>query len=211
MSNEAVPPAHASEIDHALLVVISAPSGTGKTTLAHRLIAETPGSIFSVSCTTRAQRRGERDGIDYQFLSTERFSEMIQEDAFAEWAPVLDHFYGTPRATVEMALKEGRLALFDIDVQGGEQLKARYPQTVTVFVMPPSRAELARRLRLRGTESEEQFQKRLLSAESEIRRARGYDYLLYNDDLEKALSDLRAIVRAEGLRTRRFKAGLPAF
>jgi guanylate kinase len=110
-----------------------------------------------------------------------------------------------------MALKEGRLALFDIDVQGGEQLKARYPQTVTVFVMPPSRAELARRLRLRGTESEEQIQKRLLSAESEIRRARGYDYLLYNDDLEKALSDLRAIVRAEGLRTRRFKAGLPAF
>ena len=211
MSNEPRSNPPPARTDHALLLVLSAPSGAGKTTLAHRLVAETPNSIFSVSCTTRARRGAERDGFDYQFIPAERFREMMQADAFAEWAGVYDHFYGTPRATVEDALAHGKLALFDIDVQGGEQLKARYPTAVTVFVLPPSPAELARRLRLRGTESEDQIQNRLLAAENEIRKARTYDYVIVNDDLERALSELKAIVRAERLRSWRFQLGALGF
>ena len=118
---------------------------------------ETPNSVFSVSCTTRSPRGAEKPGFDYQFLPSEKFREMLQNDAFAEWAEVHGHFYGTPRATVDEALTHGRLAVFDIDVQGGDQLRERYPSTVTVFVIPPSYEELARRLRLRQTDPEEQI------------------------------------------------------
>jgi len=202
---------HRDGCDQSLLLVISAPSGTGKTTLAQRLVEETPNSVFSLSCTTRAPRGAERDGVDYQFITNEHFREMLQDDAFAEWAEVYGQFYGTPRATIDDALKHGKLALFDIDVQGGEQMKAHYPMAVTVFVLPPSYDELARRLRSRKTETEEKIQHRLLAAESEIRRGHGYDYTLVNDDLEQTLADLRAIVRAERLRTRRFDVGTLGF
>lgn len=195
---------HGEGCDQSVLLVISAPSGTGKTTLARRLVEETPNSVFSISCTTRAPRGAEQNGVDYQFVTNEHFRDMLHRDELAEWAQVYNHFYGTPRATVEDAKTHGRLAIFDIDVQGGEQLHALYPETVRVFVVPPSYDELGRRLRARQTESEEQIQKRLLAAESEVLRGRVYDYLLVNDDIDRTLTDLKAIVRAERLRSRRF-------
>jgi len=202
---------HGKGCDQALLLVISAPSGAGKTTLARRLVAETPNSVFSVSCTTRAPRGQEKEGVDYHYVSNEHFREMLQANALAEWAEVYGQFYGTPRSTIDEALAGGRLAIFDIDVQGGEQMKEKYPMAVTVFVLPPSYDELARRLRARKTETEEKIQNRLLAAESEIRRGREYEYTLVNDDLDQTLSDLRAIVRAERRRTRRFDVGTLGF
>jgi guanylate kinase len=205
MSNET--PAfqkHGPGLDQSLLLVLSAPSGTGKTTLARRLVTDTPNSTFSISCTTRAPRGAEQEGVDYQYLTAERFREMLQADAFAEWANVYGHFYGTPRATIQSAQQTGSLVVFDIDVQGGAQLKMQYPSAVTVFILPPSYDELARRLRLRKTDTEEQIQRRLLGAESEIRKAATYDYLLVNDEVERTLKDLKAVVRAERLRATRF-------
>ena len=205
MSNEPSPfQQHGPGRDQSLLLVLSAPSGTGKTTLAHRLVTETPNSLFSISCTTRSPRGAEKDGEDYQFLSAERFREMLQADAFAEWANVYGHFYGTPRSTIHSAQQNGNLVVFDIDVQGGAQLKTQYPSAVTVFILPPSYDELARRLRLRKTDTEEQIQRRLLAAASEIRKAATYDYLLVNDEVERTLGDLKAVVRAERLRAARF-------
>jgi guanylate kinase len=205
MSNEPIARrSHGQGLDESLLLVLSAPSGTGKTTLGRRLVEDTPNSVFSISCTTRRLRGAERDGVDYQFVSEHAFREMVQVDAFAEWAEVHGHFYGTSRTVVEDALAHGRLALFDIDVQGGEQLKARYPMAVTVMVLPPSYAELERRLRARGTDPDHVIERRLLAAQSEIRRGRSYDYMIVNDDVERALADLKAIVSAERLRGRRF-------
>lgn len=195
---------HGPGCDLSLLLVISAPSGTGKTTIARRLVAEVPNSIFSISCTTRAPRGRERDGVDYHFIDESKFRGMVQHDLFAEWAEVHNNFYGTPRSVVDDAKLYGRLALFDIDVQGGEQLKARFPEAVTVLVLPPSYEELERRLRARGTDGDAVIQKRLLAAQAEIRRGRSYDYSIVNDDLERAVADVHAIVRAERARSRRF-------
>lgn len=211
MSNEPSWRTHGQGRDLSVLLVLSAPSGTGKTTLAHRLKKELPDSVFSISCTTRPPRGSERDGVDYIFLSEAKFRQMVQEDAFAEWAEVHGHFYGTPRSTVEEAMEQGKLALFDIDVQGGEQIKQRYPMAVTVLVLPPSQEELERRLRGRGTDSHATIERRLLAARSEIRRGRSFDYRVINDDLETALEDLKAIVRAERQRAHRVDMGLLGF
>lgn len=197
--------------DPSMLLVLSAPSGSGKTTLARRLVAEEPNAVFSVSVTTRAPRGSERDGVDYVFIDEEQFHRMVHEDRFAEWAEVHGNFYGTPREPIERALKTGGMILFDIDVQGGEQLKARYPSAVTVLVVPPSREELERRLRARGTDDPKVIQRRLLAAESEVRQARSYDFCVINDDLETALADLRAIVRAERARRSRYDLGTVGF
>ena len=204
MSNESRPfTVHGPGCDQSLLLVLSAPSGTGKTTLGRRLVEETPNSVFSISCTTRPPRGAERDGVDYYFMSDQRFREMLHEDRFVEWAEVYGNFYGTPRSTIEDASKLGQLALFDIDVQGGEQIKARYPTAVTVLILPPSYEVLSHRLKARRTESDVAVEHRLLTAQSEIRRARGYDYTIVNDDVERALADLKAIVRAERARSQR--------
>src|SRR4051812_29653446 len=130
-----------------LLLILSAPSGTGKTTLALRLVAAHPGAIFSVSYTTRAPRGAEKEGIDYHFVSEERFQEMIVEGAFVEWAYVHGHHYGTPRKVIDEAAARGALAIFDIDVQGGETIKKQHPEAVRALILPPSMAELERRLR----------------------------------------------------------------
>jgi guanylate kinase len=185
-----------------LLLVLSAPSGAGKTTLAHRLMAREPDAHFSISATTRAPRGQERDGVDYRFVSRARFDAMVAAGELAEWAEVHGNRYGTPKATVEEALAAGRIALFDIDVQGGEQLQALWPrQAVTVLVLPPSMAELERRLRGRGTESDEQVARRLAVARAEIARgARSYRYLLVNDVLDRAAEALGAIVACERAR-----------
>ena len=185
-----------------LLLVLSAPSGAGKTTLARRFVAAHEDAAFSVSATTRTPRGAERDGVDYHFVTPERFSALVAEGAFAEWAEVHGHRYGTLRDTVEETLRHGRLAVFDIDVQGGEQVKAHWPgQTVTVFVLPPSMAELERRLRARSTDADAAIARRLSVARAEIARGgAGYDYVLVNDDLERAYAELEAVVACERAR-----------
>jgi len=179
-----------------LLLVLSAPSGAGKTTLARRLVASRDDAQFSISATTRAPRGAERDGIDYWFVSPERFAALVNQGAFAEWAEVHGKRYGTLRSTVEEALAAGRIAVFDIDVQGGAQVKALWPaQAMAIFVLPPSMEELERRLRARSTDSGDVITGRLAAARSEIERGLAeYDYVVVNDDLEVALAQLQALV-----------------
>ena len=182
-----------------LLLVLSAPSGAGKTTLAHRLRARHPDAVFSVSVTTRPPRGSERDGIDYHFVSPARFAHLVEENAFAEWAEVHGHRYGTLAATVEEALRAGRIALFDIDVQGGAQLRRAFPdQATTVFIVPPNEAELERRLRGRSTDSHEIIARRLAGARAEVAQGvASYDYVVVNDDVVAALGRLEAIAAHE--------------
>ena len=186
-----------------LLLVLSAPSGAGKTTLAHRFRAAHPDAVFSVSVTTRAPRGTERDGVDYHFATPARFDELVAAGAFAEWAEVHGQRYGTLRATVDEALRAGRIALFDIDVQGGEQLHRAFPRdAVTVLILPPTVAELERRLRGRSTDSDETIQRRLAAARAEVLRGLAtYDYVVVNDEVEAAHTRLEAIAAHErGLR-----------
>jgi guanylate kinase len=185
-----------------LLLVLSAPSGAGKTTLAHAFRAAHPDAIFSISATTRAPRGAERDGVDYHFVTAERFAALVAQGAFAEWAEVHGRRYGTLRATVEEALRAGRIALFDIDVQGGSQIKAAWPaETATVLILPPTAEELERRLRGRSTDSEETIRGRLDAARAEAARGLAtYDYVVVNDDLGEARARLDAIARHERAR-----------
>ncbi len=182
-----------------LLLVLSAPSGAGKTTLARRFVAETPEACFSISVTTRSPRGAEREGVDYYFVRPERFDELVAEGAFAEWAEVHGRRYGTLRFTVEQALRLGKVAVFDIDVQGGERIKAGWPrEATTLFILPPSPEELERRLRGRSTESDEAIGARLTAAREEVARgATSYDYLVVNDHIDEALARIRAIAAHE--------------
>jgi guanylate kinase len=188
------------------LLVLSAPSGAGKTTLARRFVDVTPGACFSISATTRAPRGAERDGVDYHFLSPGRFGEQVAAGAFAEWAEVHGQRYGTLLSTVDDALRRGTVTVFDIDVQGGSQILDRWPRdAVAVLVIPPSPAELERRLRGRSTESDEAIRSRLAAARAEVARAAlRYEYVLVNDQLEDAVVRLLAISRAARAR----RAGL---
>ena len=185
-----------------LLLVLSAPSGAGKTTLARRFVVAHPDAAFSVSATTRAPRGAERDGVDYHFVTRDRFSELVAQGAFAEWAEVHGERYGTLRDTVEESLAAGRVAVFDIDVQGGEQVKARWAsRAATVFVLPPSLPELERRLRSRSTDADAVIARRLAAARAEIERGLAhYDYVLVNDTLEHAGEQLDALVAHERAR-----------
>ncbi len=181
-----------------LLLVLSAPSGAGKTTLARRFVQRHGDATFSISATTRTSRGTERDGVDYHFVTPERFEALVADGALAEWAEVHGRRYGTLRATVDGSLAAGQIAVFDIDVQGGAQLKAAYPaQALTVFILPPDEAELARRLRGRSTESEAAIQARLAAARVEVAKGlAGYEYVLLNDEVEEALERLELIVAA---------------
>ncbi len=185
-----------------LLLILSAPSGAGKTTLARYLLASEKDARLSVSTTTRAPRGQEVEGRDYHFVDEAEFQRMVERGEFLEWARVHGFRYGTSRTVVERALREpGSLTIFDIDVQGGSAIKAQFPQAVTVFILPPSLAELEVRLRGRGTDSEEVIQLRLEAARSEILRGLAeYDYLVVNRVLEDAGADLGAIVRASRCR-----------
>jgi guanylate kinase len=185
-----------------LLVVLSAPSGAGKTTLARRFVASRDDAHFSISATTRAPRGTERDGIDYHFVSPARFAALVEEGAFAEWAEVHGQRYGTLRSTVQEALAAGRIAVFDIDVQGGAQLKALWPgEAVAIVVLPPTMEELERRLRARSTDSDDVIARRLSAARAEVGRGLAeYDYAIVNDELEAALRQLQALADHERAR-----------
>jgi guanylate kinase len=179
------------------LFVISAPSGTGKTTVAERLVQVVPELSLSRSYTSRPARAGEAHGIDYNFITRARFEQMIAEDAFLEWADVFGNLYGTCAADAEADLATGRDLVLVIDVQGARQVRNRQPGTVGVFVLPPSFAILERRLRGRSADSEEAMQRRLQTARDEVVAFVEYDYVVVNDALEACVDRVRAIVLAE--------------
>lgn len=183
-----------SERFRGLLLVVSSPSGAGKTTLCNRLREEFPRLGFSVSYTTRKPRPGETDGVEYNFVTHERFQEMAAADEFAEYAMVHGNMYGTAARQVSAALEQGHDLLFDIDFQGGRQLRNRFKdEVVLVFILPPSLRELERRLRRRATDTDEVIARRLKVARSELAHYDEYDYLIVNDDFEKAYDALRAV------------------
>jgi guanylate kinase len=188
-------------------IILSAPSGAGKTTIARELLERRSDLGYSVSCTTRAPRRGEVDGRDYSFVSRDEFLERRARDEFAESAEVHGQLYGTLRSEVERVLSSGRHVVMDIDVQGALQFKAAFPGAVTVFVLPPSADVLLRRLRERRTENPEQLIARLRSAVDELRAVEEYRYVVVNDDLERAVARIGSIIDAEMARRER-TAGL---
>jgi guanylate kinase len=180
-----------------LLLIVSSPSGAGKTTLCNRLRTEFPQLRFSVSHTTRKPRPSEVDGREYHFTTKETFTRMIDEHAFAEWAHVHGNLYGTSLSEVEVARNTANGVLFDVDYQGARQIKARMPDAVGVFILPPSLAELEKRLRGRGTEDEPTTLRRLQAAKGEIEHYGFFDYVIVNDDIQRAYDNLRAVVFAE--------------
>ena len=194
-----------------LLIVLSSPSGAGKSTISRMLLEADPEVTMSVSATTRPMRPGEVDDHDYHFVAEGEFDRLIEEGEFVEWAPVFDYRYGTPKAPVKAALKAGRDILFDIDWQGTQQLHAAMGEDlVRIFILPPSIEELERRLRERGTDSEEVIRSRMQRAASEISHWAEYDYVLINKDMGDCLAQVEAIVAAERLKRQR-QLGLVPF
>lgn len=194
-----------------LMLVISSPSGAGKSSLSRRLLATDPTIGMSVSVTTRPKRANEIDGKDYIFVTPERFEELVRSDAFLEHATVFGNSYGTPRAAVEKMLSDGRDVLFDIDWQGAQQLsQTAKDDLVRVFILPPSRAELERRLKGRAEDTPDVVARRMAEANNEISRWSEYDYVIINEDIDKAERQLEAIVAAERLNRQR-QTGLVDF
>ncbi|MFI5376455.1 MAG: guanylate kinase [Candidatus Rokuibacteriota bacterium] len=191
------------------LVVVSAPSGAGKTTLCHEVRTLVPDLYYSVSYTTRASRLGETDGTDFFFVTEGAFTAMRERDEFAEWAEVHGHLYGTPAKGLESALGRGLDVLLDIDTHGARQLRQRYPEAVSVFIMAPSMAELDARLRERNSNSPGDIARRLSRAKEEIAAWRQYDYLIINRDVKDAVDQLATIIQAERCRTSRLTLRFP--
>ncbi len=186
-----------------LIVVISAPSGAGKTTLCKRLLQSSPSFICSVSFTTRPPRKNEIEGVDYYFVSREEFQKMVDARKFVEWAEVHGQLYGTSANLLNKAIEAEKDVVLEVDVEGGTQIKKNYPQAVLTFLLPPSWQELEKRLRSRRTEDYERVKERIKQAKKEIDYAPYYDYLIINDDINRALDDLTAIIRAERCRMNR--------
>ncbi len=186
-----------------ILLILSAPSGAGKTTLARQLIAKNDNLRWSISHTTRACRAGEVEGHDYHFVSEEIFLTLRKNNAFAEWAKVHSAYYGTARATIDAALTSGQDLLLDIDVQGAAQLKVAYPEAVSAFILPPSWRELESRLRGRGTDHEGEITQRIRRAREEVRELSRYDYCVINDEVKSGVASLQAILSAERTRLSR--------
>lgn len=182
------------------LFTVSAPSGAGKTSLVKAVTGRLSGIAISVSHTTRAQRPGEVDGVDYHFVSPERFEEMVEAGAFLEHARVFDHFYGTSQASVEAQRREGLDVILEIDWQGAQQVRRLMPGSISVFVLPPSRETLERRLRGRGQDSEEVIARRMRDALTEMSHFSEADYLVINDAFETAVEELSAVIIAQRLR-----------
>ena len=181
-----------------LLIALSGLSGTGKGTIMKKVMEESPGQYaLSVSATTRAPREGERDGVEYFFQTKEEFETLILEDRLIEYAEYVGNYYGTPKDYVYQQMDAGKDIFLEIEVQGALQVKKKFPETVLIFVVPPSIAELRRRLYERGTENEQTIQKRLSRAAQELELAKQYDYILKNENLDRAVAELKEILRAE--------------
>ena len=181
------------------LLVISAPSGAGKTTVVRSLLKAHPELAYSISLTTRPPRPGEKEKVDYYFTTRARFKKLISKKRLAEWATVHGHYYGTLKST----LRKNRPLLLDIDVQGGRQIKKAFPEAILVFILPPSFKELKRRLVKRHTDDIREINKRLKAARKELCALKYYDYTVVNKDLNKAVKDIEAIIEAEKLRVRK--------
>lgn len=188
--------------------MIAAPSGAGKTSLVRALMEREPGLRFSISYTTRPQRPTEHHGRDYFFVDRDGFERMVAAGEFLEHARVFDNYYGTARAPVEAALAAGQDLILEIDWQGAAQIRAALPECISIFILPPSREELERRLRGRGTDAEEVIRRRLRDAASDMTHWREFDHVVVNDDFAVALGQLQDVVAGAGLATRRERPGL---
>lgn len=182
------------------LYIVTAPSGAGKTTLVRLLLENDPGIRVSISHSTRSPRLGERNAVDYHFIGVPDFLEMARNDDFIEWAQVHGNYYGTSRSGIEAALQAGHDLLLEIDWQGAQQVRKVFPAAIGVFILPPSVDELERRLCERATDSSETIARRVAAAREEMQHVAEFDYVIINDDLQRALLDLLAVVRAERLR-----------
>ena len=185
------------------LYVVAAPSGAGKTTLVRLLLEREPEIHLSISYTTRAPRPGEENGREYHFVAVDAFRSMISRDEFLEWAEVHGNFYGTSKKWIGDQLAAGHDVLLEIDWQGAQQVRKLFPDALGIFILPPSIDELTRRLTGRGTDAPEVIQRRLAAAEAEMRHVAEFDYVIINDQLDQALEDMRAIVRASRLNVRK--------
>lgn len=193
------------DIQGPMMVVVSAPSGAGKTSICRKLLKQHKKVKMSVSATTRPKAKGERQGRDYFFMENEEFETKIGQDWFVEWAKVYDHYYGTPRSQVQKILSKDEVVLLDVDVQGGRAIMKAFPESVTIFILPPSLKELKRRLKMRGRDQAEEIDKRLRAALKEIKMRTKYDYTVINSDLDRAVAQVESILEAESLRSERFE------
>ena len=186
-----------NDCERGKLIVVSGPSGAGKSTVIARLMREDPDVVFSVSAATRPPRAGEIDGKSYFFVTREKFQSMVENGELFEHAEYVGNCYGTPKAPVLASLKTGKSVLFDIEVQGAAQIKAQCPEAILIFVVPSDFSQIEKRLRARGTDSEEKIQGRLMQARRECERATNYDYVVLNDDPDRAADEMRSIITAE--------------
>ena len=203
-ARDKLPPASAAK--RGLLFIVSAPSGTGKTTLAERLVHRVPNLCLSRSYTSRSARPGEQDGVDYNFISRARFEAMARNGEFLEWADVFGNYYGTCAADTELCLANGQDLVLVIDVQGARQVRNSGVKSIGVFVLPPSAATLEQRLRGRSKDSEDEIRKRLQAACREVSEFATYEYVVVNDELDGAVDRLRAIVLAERARVKAMRS-----
>ncbi len=191
--------------DKGILIVLSGPSGAGKGTICAALRKEMPNLVYSVSMTTRLPRVGEEEGVSYFFRSKDEFEELINEDAFLEYARVYDNYYGTPKQHVMDLLSQGKSVILEIDIQGAMQVKERFSEAVFIYIVPPSLDILSHRLRDRGTDATDVINKRLSKASSELALAHRYDYIVVNDKLDEAILKVASILRAEACKIKRNK------
>jgi len=204
LSNQSPTPHHSSEPRRGLMLVLSSPSGAGKSTISRALLKTEDNLVMSVSATTRPMRPGEVDGKDYFFTPQEKFSEMIEGREFLEYATVFDNSYGTPRGPVEAALQSGNDVLFDVDWQGTQQIKQNAGEDlVSIFILPPSIEELEKRLYTRAQDSEEVVKSRMSKATSEMSHWDSYDYVIINDEIEESIGLVREVLTVERRRRRR--------